>query len=105
MDSGLVEFTGLYNQKVTLRARDIVHVIAHRVWTEVMVIGGTTYKVLESGDEVDALVKAALQPERTETPETDGAGTAENADTTGTEDADCTGKDVCDIPGTEEAKA
>ena len=59
MERAVIELTGLYKQVIAVQARDIVQVYPHRVWTEIVIIGGTIIKVLESGDEVEAKIKAA----------------------------------------------
>ena len=50
-----IYLTGLYGQMIPVRCGDILRVIPHAVWTEVVLLGGTVIKVLEAGDKVEKL--------------------------------------------------
>jgi hypothetical protein len=50
-----IYLTGLYGQMIPVRCGDILRVMPHVVWTEVVLLGGTVIKVLEAGDKVEKL--------------------------------------------------
>lgn len=50
-----IYLTGLYGQMIPVRCGDILRVMPHAVWTEVVLLGGTVIKVLEDGDKVEKL--------------------------------------------------
>ncbi len=50
-----IYLTGLYGQMIPVRAGDILRVMPHTVWTEVVLLGGTVIKVLEDGDMVEKM--------------------------------------------------
>lgn len=50
-----IYLTGLYGQMIPVRCGDILRVIPHTVWTEVVLLGGTVIKVLENGDNVEKM--------------------------------------------------
>lgn len=51
-----IRLTGLYGQMITVRAREILRVMPHVCWTEIVIIGCTTIKVLEGGEYVQAML-------------------------------------------------
>lgn len=54
-DNRTIYLTGLYGQMIPVRCGDILRVMPHAVWTEVVLLGGTVIKVLEDGDNVERL--------------------------------------------------
>ena len=56
-----IYLTGLYGQMIPVRCGDILRVMPHAVWTEVVLLGGTVIKVLESGDAVNRLLRGELE--------------------------------------------
>lgn len=50
-----IYLTGLYGQMIPVRCGDILRVMPHVVWTEVVLLGGTVIKVLEDGDKVEKM--------------------------------------------------
>ena len=55
----VINLTGLYGQVVSIRACDIMQILPHQVWTEIVILGGTYIKVLESGDEIEKKLEEA----------------------------------------------
>lgn len=53
-----INLTGLYGQVVSIRACDIMQIMPHRIWTEIVILGGNTIKVQESGEEVEKMLEA-----------------------------------------------
>lgn len=50
-----IYLTGLYGQMIPVRCGDILRVMPHAVWTEVILLGGTVIKVLEDGNMVEKM--------------------------------------------------
>lgn len=59
----VIYLTGLYGQMIMIRPHNIMRVVPHKVWTEVIIIGGICEKVLESGEEVTKMIEDCLKGE------------------------------------------